>query len=98
MCYSAQIEADYKKFVRTFGATIDLREFARLYWERAEGRLKAKIPKGMDDAFATPQSDEEREIKQLIDRYNADQTKTLEEELFKQRARLVAAERTLQTK
>ncbi len=98
MCYSAQIEADYKKFVRMFGATIDIREFARLYWERAEGRLKIKIPKAMDDAFASPQSDQEREIKALIDRYNADQAKALQEELFAQRARLVAAERTLQTK
>ncbi|BCZ81903.1 hypothetical protein PTKU64_55780 [Paraburkholderia terrae] len=98
MCYSAQIEADYKRFVRMFGATIDIREFARLYWERTEGRLKAKIPKAMDDSFASPQSDEEREIKRLIDEYNAAQTTSLEEELFKQRARLVAAERTLQTK
>lgn len=98
MCYSAQIEADYKKFVRMFGATMDIREFARLYWERAEGRLKAKIPKRMDDSFATPQSDAELEIKKLIDHFNAGQAATLEEELFKQRARLVAAERTLKTK
>ncbi|CAN7181380.1 SOS response-associated peptidase family protein [Paraburkholderia hospita] len=98
MCYSAQIEADYKKYVKTFGAHMDIREFARLYWERAEGNLKAKIPKAMDDSFASPQSDEEREIKRLIDEYNAAQTTSLEEELFKQRARLVAAERTLQTK
>ncbi|WP_109476969.1 SOS response-associated peptidase family protein [Paraburkholderia sp. C35] len=98
MCYSAQIEADYKKFVRMFGATIDIREFARLYWERAEGRMKVKIPKAIDEAFANPQSDEEREIKDLIDHYNGDQMKALEEELFAQRARFVAAERTLQTK
>lgn len=98
MCYSAQIEADYKRFVRMFGATIDIREFARMYWERTEGRLKAKIPKAVDDSFANPQSDDEREIKRLIDKYNAAQTTSLEEELFKQRARLVAAERTLQTK
>lgn len=98
MCYSAQIEADYKKYVKMFGANLDIREFARLYWERAEGRLKAKLPKAMDDSFASPQSDEEREIKRLIDEYNSNQTRTLEEELFKQRARLVAAERTLQTK
>ncbi|MEM5346069.1 SOS response-associated peptidase family protein [Paraburkholderia azotifigens] len=98
MCYSAQIEADYKKYVKTFGAHMDIREFARLYWERAEGRLKAKIPKAMDDAFASPQSADELEIRQLIEQYNADQTKMLEEELFKQRARLVAAERTLQSK
>jgi hypothetical protein len=52
----------------------------------------------MDDAFALPRSDDEREIKKLIDEYNAAQTTSLEEELCKQRARLVAAERTLQTK
>ncbi|BCF95977.1 hypothetical protein PPGU19_005460 [Paraburkholderia sp. PGU19] len=98
MCYSAQIEADYKRYVKTFGAHMDIREFARLYWERAEGNLKAKIPKAMDDSFTSPQSDEEREIKRLIDEYNGAQTTSLEEELFKQRARLVAAERTLQTK
>jgi hypothetical protein len=66
MCYSAQIEADYKKFVRMFGATIDIREFARLYRERAGGRVKAKIPKAMDDAFGSPQSDDEREIKKVL--------------------------------
>jgi putative SOS response-associated peptidase YedK len=60
--------------------------------------MKAKIPKAIDDSFGSPQSDDEREIRDLIDRYNADQAKTLEEELFKQRARLVAAERTLQTR
>jgi hypothetical protein len=98
MCYSAQIEADYKRYVRMFGAHMDIREFARLYWERAEGRLKAKIPKAMDDSFASPRSEEEREIRRLIDQYNASQVKALEEELFKQRARLVAAERTLQSK
>ena len=81
-----------------FGVTIDIREFARLYWEHVEGRMKVKIPKAMDDAFASPQSDEEREIKVFIDRYNADQTKALQEELFAQRARLVATERILQTK
>lgn len=98
MCYSAQIEADYKKYVRMFGAHMDIREFARLYWERAEGRVKAKIPKAIDGAFTNPQSDEEREIGRLIEQYNADQTNLLEAELFKQRSRLVAAERTLQTK
>ena len=52
MCYSAQIEADYKRYVRTFGAHIDIREFARLYWERAEGRLKARFPRRWMTRFA----------------------------------------------
>ena len=43
MCYSAQIVEDYRKYVRMFGADIDIREFARLYWERVEGS-GAKVP------------------------------------------------------
>jgi hypothetical protein len=36
----------------------------------------------MDEAFVNPESDAEAEIKRLIDQYNAEQTRTLEEELF----------------
>ncbi|WP_250436197.1 SOS response-associated peptidase family protein [Caballeronia sp. ATUFL_F2_KS9A] len=97
MCYSAQIQADYRKYVKLFGAHMDIEEFARLYFERAEGS-KAKIPKAVDDAFREPQTDAESEIKALIDRYNQDQTTKLEQELFKQRTRLADAERTLQSK
>jgi putative SOS response-associated peptidase YedK len=97
MCYSAQIQADYRKYVKMFGAQMDIREFARLYWERAEGS-KAKIPKAVDDAFRDPQTDDERQIKVFIDKFNAEQTTKLEQDLFKQRTRLADAERTLQTK
>lgn len=97
MCYSAQIVADYRKYVKMFGPDMDIREFARLYWERAEGS-GAKIPKGMDAPFMNPESDEERRIKQWIERYDAAQVTRFEQDLFKQRARLADAERTLQTK
>lgn len=97
MCYSAQIQADYRKFVKTFGARLSLREFAQLYWERANGS-KAKIPKAMDAAFADPHSDVEREIRTSIERFNAQQTAALEEELFRQRTRLADAERKLAAK
>ncbi|MFM0169124.1 SOS response-associated peptidase family protein [Paraburkholderia sediminicola] len=98
MCYSAQIQADYRKFVRTFGALMDIDEFARLFFERAEGVSKAKIPKAMEDAFAAPESDAERQIKAFIDQFNRDQTTKLEQDLFKQRKRLADAERSLLTK
>jgi hypothetical protein len=98
MCYSAQIQADYRKFVRTFGALMDIDEFARLFFERAEGISKAKIPKAMEDAFVAPETDAERQIKVLIDQFNRDQTTKLEQDLFKQRKRLVDAERSLLTK
>jgi hypothetical protein len=97
MCYSAQIVADYRKFVRAFGARLSLREFAELYFERANGS-KSKIPKAMDAAFADPQTEEQREIKAAVDRFNAEQATALEQELFRQRTRLADAERTLQTK
>lgn len=97
MCYSAQILADYRKYVKMFGAHMSIKEFARLFFERAEGS-KAKIPKGIEDSFADPQSEAEREVKALIDQFNAEQVTKLEQDLFKQRARLADAERSLQTK
>jgi hypothetical protein len=98
MCYSAQIQADYRKFVRTFGAVIDISEFARLFFERAEGISKAKVPKAMEDAFAEPQTVAEGKIKAAIERFNAAQSAKLEQDLFKQRKRLADADRALQTR
>ena len=31
MCYSAQIQADYRRYVKMFGAQMDIREFTRLF-------------------------------------------------------------------
>src|SRR5690242_4789326 len=97
MCYSAQIRASYKKYVREWGADISIKQFVRLYWLRSQG-AKIKIPKAMDDAFAKPETDDQRQIKEMIDAYDKEQASKLEQELFKQRKRLADAERTLQTK
>lgn len=97
MCYSAQVRANYKKYVREFGADVSLKQFYRLYWLRSQGS-RIKIPKAMDASFSEPETDEEREIKALIDAYDAEQSTKLEQELFKQRKRLADAERALQTK
>jgi putative SOS response-associated peptidase YedK len=97
VCYSAQVWASYKKYVREWGADVSIQQFYRLYWARSQG-AKIKIPKAMDAAFADPQTDEERAIKALIDDYDRQQATKLEQELFKQRKRLADAERTLQGK
>lgn len=97
MCYSAMVWSNYQKYVRRWGADIDIGEFYRVYWLRSEG-LKAKIPKSMDAAFADPASDEERAIKALIDAFDAREASRLEQEVFKQRKRLADAERKLATK
>ncbi|RKE38928.1 SOS response associated peptidase (SRAP) [Paraburkholderia sp. BL23I1N1] len=96
MCYSAQIEADYRKYVKMFGAAMSLREFAELYWEHGGRELKA--PMAMEAAFSDPQTDDEHRIQALIAENNALRATKFEQELFKQRARLADAERILETK
>jgi hypothetical protein len=70
MCYSAQIVADYREYLRLFGATMSLREFVDVFWHRrTDGGIK--LPKAVEDAFAEPRTDDERKIKGLIDEYRA---------------------------
>ena len=97
MCYSAQVWSDYRKYVRAFGADIDISAFVRLYVDRAEGS-GAKLPKGMDAAFMDPKTDDERVIRDAIEQFNANTAGVLEQELFKQKKRLADAQRTLATK
>jgi putative SOS response-associated peptidase YedK len=97
MCYSAQIKADYTRFVRTFGTRISIRDFFDIYWRRAREDAKLKIAKVMDAMFAAPSDGHEREIAALIDEHSAAEAARLEQELFKQRKRLADAERALAT-
>lgn len=97
MCYSAQIWSDYKKYVRAFGAEIDIKEFVKLFWHRNESD-RIKIPKAMEDSFSAPQGEDEARIKSLTAEYKVQHAAKLEQELFKQRRRLADAERTLSTK
>jgi putative SOS response-associated peptidase YedK len=97
MCYSAQITADYRKYVKMFGADIDIDEFVRVFWLRQEGN-KAKIPKAMEAPFLTPQNEGERRISDSITAFTASEAAKLEQEVFKQRARLADADRALLTK
>jgi hypothetical protein len=50
MCYSAQIEADYKKMAREFGATMDLSAFTEL-WLAENSPGPRKIPKALADSL-----------------------------------------------
>lgn len=99
MCYSARILADYRRYVRMFGAQASLREFVELFLRRRnEPEARIQIPKGVEAAFDHPQSDDEREAKAAIDAFRAQQTIKFEQELFKQRKRLADAQRTLASK
>lgn len=95
MCYSAKIQANYREYVRRYGADMDIETFRRLYFARAAA-TNIRIPKALDAAFLeTPISDD---ITAAIADYQQRRTAELEAELFAQRARLAAAERKLQVK
>lgn len=97
MCYSAKVWADYRKYVRAYGAEIGIEAFERLYGLRAQG-VKVNIPRAMDAAFAEPRTAAEKAIKALIDAHDAGEVVRLEQELFAQRKRLADAERKLALK
>jgi putative SOS response-associated peptidase YedK len=97
MCYSAEVVADYRQYVKQYGATLSLEEFFHLFWERIQNR-SIVIPKAVEAAFADPQTDRERALKALIDQFAGQEERRLSEELFKQRKRLADAERKLAQK
>jgi putative SOS response-associated peptidase YedK len=97
MCYSAQVYASYKKYVRHWGADIRIKEFFEKYWLRTVDP-SIRIPKALDADFLRPENDDELKIAQLIREYDAQQVTKLEKDIFAQKKRLADAERTLQSK
>jgi putative SOS response-associated peptidase YedK len=97
MCYSALVQADYRRFKREFGAQLDLKAFHELFWRR-RSNPDILIPKSMEQAFLNPQSDLEAEIKGWIEEHAITRGIELEQDLFKQRQRLADAQRKLATK
>jgi putative SOS response-associated peptidase YedK len=97
MCYSALVWADYHRYVRKFGAELGIKDFVRLYVERAGGAA-VKTPKAMDAALAGLEGVDGEAIRNAIAAHEAAQAAGLEQLLFAQKTRLVAAERSLQAK
>jgi putative SOS response-associated peptidase YedK len=98
MCYSAQVESKWRRHVRDMEARIALSDFRELAQLRLADPGRYRLPRGFDLEFADPQSDEEGEIKGLIDEYRKAQTSKLETETFTQKKRLADAERKLAVK
>jgi putative SOS response-associated peptidase YedK len=100
MCYSAQIEADYARYVRVVGYedALNIYDFTRLHWQRQQ-ELPIRMPKAMDRWFLNGAAAEAApNIAGFIDDYNDKQIARLESEIFAQRKRLADAERKLSVK
>lgn len=97
MCYSAQVYAEVRKLERTLGVKIDPDWYAAEFWTgrgKAPGK-RPRMPRAMErEALAHAPADIQRAVRE------ADQAEIhqLTAELFKQRARVVTAERSLKTR
>ncbi len=97
MCYSAQIQAAYMKYLRETGAEMDVDQFVEIFGARVSDS-SIRIPRAVERWFDEPKTDGERKIKGFIDEYRAAEITKLERELFTQKKRLADAERTLASK
>ncbi len=97
MCYSAQVVQDLKKLFRELHLVMDYEEAERIFLLRLDDPT-VNISKGFEANFDHPTNDVERRIKAAIDEHRSRTATKLEMELFKQKTRLVNAERSLKTK
>ncbi len=97
MCYSAQVVQDLKKLIRELHLVMDYEEAERIFLLRLDDPT-VNISKGFEANFDHPTNDVERRIKAAIDEHRSRTATKLEMELFKQKTRLVNAERSLKTK
>lgn len=95
MCYSAQIKADYRDFQRQWGATVSLKRFVELFWEKRKDGGWSKIPKAMREAFRKPQGEEGFELAKLVAEADREQASAWHNEIGAQATRLEKAQAVL---
>lgn len=98
MCYSAKVRADYKAYVKEFGAVLSLPEYVREYWEQMGDEWVRKMPSAFRAWFRGPGDAAKAEIAELIDGWTHRQIPEWEAELAKQVERLAVNEGKLQRK
>ncbi|MFO7325951.1 MAG: hypothetical protein DIU62_009565, partial [Pseudomonadota bacterium] len=79
--------ARWREFCRASSIRIDLEEFHRLYTLRQHDGLAARLPRGFDLEFSSPEAELERQIQAAIAAWRTQRMAELERELFAQRRR-----------
>ena len=98
MCYSAQVESKWKRYVRDMEARLSWPDFHDLAQPRMDDPGQYRLPRGFDLEFNDPKTDEELAIKGLVDQYRQAHVTKLEMEVFAQKKRLADADRELAVK
>jgi len=91
MCYSAKIEADYRKLQREHGAVMDFDAFRRLWLREGEAK-RPRVPKALEEAL---RAEGPQDIRDLLMAWDREQRQHWEADLFAQRKRLADAQRRM---
>jgi hypothetical protein len=97
MCYSALVRQDLQWLARHYGAEIAWEMFEELYRRRLDD-TDIQFARALDVYVMRMQSEQARKCQSYIEAFRTNQARLWEQELFKQRKRLVDAQRKLQTK
>lgn len=96
MCYSAQIEASYRAYIRKYGAHIDIHEYVKIAnRDLKKAREWGKVPIGVMRAFDQAETSAEQEIAKSFRRGLAAKIKDEQDEVSALRVRLAQAESKL---
>jgi hypothetical protein len=94
MCYSAQVVQMVRKLHRDLGIRLDYAEAERLFFRRLDDP-GINISRGFEANFDAPVTEQEKRIKGAIDEHRSRISHQFERDLFSQKTRLIAAERSL---
>jgi hypothetical protein len=97
MCYSALVRQDLRWLAKRYCAAIAWEMFEALFRKRLEDN-DIQFSRALDVHILRMQDEQARPSQALIEQYRANQARVWERELFKQRKRLVDAQRKLQVK
>ncbi|MBB1061805.1 SOS response-associated peptidase family protein [Marilutibacter spongiae] len=97
MCYSALVKAEFTRFVREYGAIMDIETYVKTYWGD-DGRPVGRRPKVPRAAERDILEHGPPEVAELIRQWDAAEVDDLTRELFNQRKRVADGERALQAK
>jgi putative SOS response-associated peptidase YedK len=97
MCFSALVRQDLQWLVRRYGAEIAWEMFEELFRRRLDDP-DIQFSRALDVYLLRMQDERARPSQAYIERYRAQQAHVWEQELFKQRKRLMDAQRKLQAK
>ncbi|GAB3331991.1 hypothetical protein GCM10027359_02120 [Marilutibacter aestuarii] len=97
MCYSALVKAEFTRFVREYGAIMDIETYVKTYWGD-DGRPVGRRPKVPRAAERDILDHGPPEVAELIRQWDATEVDDLTRELFNQRKRVADGERALQSK